>query len=311
MSAQLRPLERPAHPVRRSRGFRHALVRLGTLVRYRFFLYAGLMPYLLGAAWAYGAEHEFHPAIFWIGLGGVALSVVGVEAFNEYFDSRLGTDRVFNPADVPPMSVGVFWLGTAAFGGAFAVGVYLTLLYGAPVLAFAALGGLAAVFYAAPPMRWSYRGLGELAIGLAYGPWLTLGSVYLQTRTLPGGAWWASSVPALLIMALAVANAIPDYHQDRLVGKRNWCVRLGRRRAVWLYLGLASAGLLAATAGVAAGAFPAACLASLLAVPLLIGSARRARHSYERPREFAPAIRGIVACYLVTVTLFAAGIALA
>ena len=28
------------------------LVRVFSMVRYRFFLYAGLLPYLLGAAWA-------------------------------------------------------------------------------------------------------------------------------------------------------------------------------------------------------------------------------------------------------------------
>ena len=32
------------------------------------------------------------------------LAVIGVEAFNEYFDSRMGTDRVFNSEDLPPMS---------------------------------------------------------------------------------------------------------------------------------------------------------------------------------------------------------------
>src|SRR5215469_2858068 len=32
-------------------------------------------------------------------------------------------------------------------------------------------------------------------------------------------ALYASRVPGFLIMALAVVNAIPDYHQDRLVGK--------------------------------------------------------------------------------------------
>ena len=77
-------------------------------------------------------------------------------------------------------------------------------------------------------------------------------------------------------MSLAVVNAIPDFHQDRLVGKRNLVVRLGRRRAVWLYLGLAAAGLLVAVTGVAAGVFPLSCLAALLALPLLVTSARRA-----------------------------------
>lgn len=288
-------------PVRR-------LLRIVSMVRYRFFLYAGLLPYLLGAAWAHAITRTFDTAIFWIALGGVVLAVIGVEAFNEYFDSRLGTDRVFNPQDAPPMSAGVFWLGAAAFASALGVGAYLTARCGWPVLVFAVLGGMAAIFYAAPPIRWAYRGLGELTIGLSYGPWLVLGSVYLQTRTVSWGALWASLVPGLSIMALAVVNAIPDFHQDRLVGKRNLVVRLGRRRAVGLYLSLATASFVVAIAGVGAGVFPAACLASLLAVPLLIASARRAIGTYEIPRQFAAAIRSIVACYLLGVSLFTLGI---
>ncbi len=278
------------------------------MVRYRFFLYAGLMPYLLGAVWAYATRRAFDAPIFWGALGGVALAVVGVEAFNEYFDSRLGSDRVFNPEDAPPMSVGVFWLGVAAFGLAFTIGSYLTVRRGWPVLGFAALGGIAAIFYAAPPIRWAYRGFGELVIGLAYGPWLVLGSVYLQTRTLSREPLLASLVPGLLIMSLAVVNAIPDFQQDRLVGKRNLVVRLGRRRAVWLYLTLAGAGLLVACGGALFGEFPPACLAVLLAVPMLTASGRLAIGTYQLPRQFAPAIRSIVGCYVLAVSLFAAGI---
>lgn len=275
------------------------------MIRYRFFLYAGLLPYLLGAAWAYGVTGVFVAEIFWLGLLGVLFAVVGVEAFNEYFDSRMGTDRVFNPDDLPPMSDWVLWLGIAAFAGALAAGIYLTLRVGWPILGFALLGGAAAIFYVAPPIRWAYRGLGELVIGLSYGPWMVLGSLYLHTGRLSWPALWASLLPGLLIMALAVVNAIPDFHQDRLVGKRNLVVRVGRRRAVWLYTGLAAAGLATPAIGVVAGVFPAACLLSLLALPLLIMSARSALRAYESPREMVPAARDMVACYLLAVALFA------
>jgi 1,4-dihydroxy-2-naphthoate octaprenyltransferase len=280
------------------------------LVRYRFFLYAGLLPYLLGAAWAYGIMGVFDAPIFWSGFAGVVLAVIGVEAFNEYFDARMGTDRVFNPDDAPPMTAWVLALGIAAFACALAVGVYLSFRDGWPILAFAALGGAAAIFYVAPPIRWAYRGLGELVIGLSYGPWMVLGSLYLHTGTLSWGALLASLVPGLLIMALAVVNAIPDFHQDRLVGKRNLVVRLGRRRAVRLYLALASGALSLIILGVIAGAFPKACLAALAALPLLVASAWRARHTFESPRQFVPAIRSIVSCYMVAVSLFTAGIVL-
>jgi 1,4-dihydroxy-2-naphthoate octaprenyltransferase len=286
------------------------LFRILSLVRYRFFLYAGLVPYLLGAAWAFRIDGRIDGFLFWSGFGGVGLAVVGVEAFNEYFDSRMGTDRVFDSRDLPPMSDWVLWLGVASFAAALAIGVYLAAQAGWATLSFAGLGGLAAVFYVAPPIRWAYRGMGELVIALSYGPWMVLGSLYLQAHRITGGALLASLVPGFLIMALAVVNAIPDFHQDRLVGKRNLCVRLGRQRAVWLYLTLASAGLLVVVGGVAAGAFPLACLSALLAVPLLIGSGRQAVGTFNTPRLFVPAIRDIVSCYLVAVTLFTAAIAL-
>jgi 1,4-dihydroxy-2-naphthoate octaprenyltransferase len=284
------------------------LLRVVAMVRYRFFLYAGLLPYLLGAAWAYAMAGTIDIAMFWSGLAGVVLAVIGVEAFNEYFDARMGTDRVFNPKELPVISDTVFWLGVVAFAVAFAVGIYLTLRIGWPILVFALLGGAAAIFYEAPPIRWSYRGLGELVIALSYGPWMVLGSLYLHTRSVSWPAFYASLVPGLLIMSLAVVNAIPDFHQDRLVGKHNLVVRLGRRRAVWLYLGLAALALCVVIAGVMTRLFPVATLGALLSLPMLAISARRASGTFETPRLFVPAIRSIVACYVVAVLLFALGI---
>jgi 1,4-dihydroxy-2-naphthoate octaprenyltransferase len=250
----------------------------------------------------------FDAGLFWSGLGGVVLAVIGVEAYNEYFDARMGTDRVFNPKDLPPITKSVLWIGSVAFATALAVGVHLTMLRGWPILAFTLGGGMAAIFYEAPPVRWVYRGMGETVIALAYGPWMVLGSLYLQTATLQWGALLASLVPGLVIMALAVANAVPDFHQDRLVGKRNLVVRVGRRRAVWLYGTLAGTGIAVVPFGVAAGLFPVDCLAAMLALPLLISSLRCARQHAETPRKFLPAMRDLVQCYVAAVTLFTLGL---
>jgi 1,4-dihydroxy-2-naphthoate octaprenyltransferase len=297
----------PPSPLGEGEGQRSAgerLWRIFSLIRYRFFLFAGLLPYLLGAAWAFSIAGRFDAAIFWSGLGGVVLSVIGVEAFNEYFDARMGTDRIFNPADVPPIARAVFWIGVVAFAAALAVGAYLAWRVGWPILVFALLGGAAAIFYEAPPIRWVYRGLGEAMIGLAYGPWMVLGSVYLHTQTLPWPLAAASLVPAGLIMALAVVNAIPDFHQDRLVGKRNLVQRVGRERAVHLYVGLAGLGLTVIPVGVLAGVFPAASLLGLLAVPWVVASGRHARLHAAAPRQFLPAMRHMVIAYLVATALF-------
>lgn len=287
------------------------VLKVASLVRYRFFLYAGLLPYLLGAAWAYGMEGTFDARVFWLGFLGIFLSVVGVESFNEYFDARMGTDRVFNPSDDEYIPEWMFWLGVAAFALAASIGFTLAWSGGWPVVMYTLLGGAAAVWYVGPPVRWVYRGLGETVIGLSYGPWMTLGSLYLHTHRHSNSALLASLVPGLLITALAVVNNIPDYHQDRLVGKRNLVVRLGRRGGMLLYLALAAAGLLVVVGGALAGVFPkASLLAAAAGLPLLAASGRHAWTTYDTPRRFIPAVKNIVLCYAVATTVFTLTLAL-
>lgn len=281
------------------------VLKVASIVRYRFFLYAGLLPYLMGAAWAYGVEGEFRTGIFWTGLFGIFLSVVGVESFNEYFDAKMGTDRVFNPSDDEYIPEWMFTLGVAAFALAAAIGFYLAWEGGWPIVMYTLLGGAAAVWYVGPPVRWVYRGLGELVIGLSYGPWMTLGALHLHTRRFSWGALAASAIPGLLIMGLAVVNNIPDFHQDRLVGKRNLVVRLGRRGGMFLYLALTAVGLSMAVIGSAAGVFPKwAWLAALAGLPFWAASARAAWTTYDTPRQFIPAVKNIVLCYLVGTGVF-------
>ena len=288
----------------------NVVMKVASVVRYRFFLYAGLLPYLLGAGWAYGVEKMFRPGVFWLGLLGIFLSVVGVESFNEYFDAKMGTDRVFNPNDDEYIPEWMLPLGVAAFALAAGIGFFLAWQGGWPIVLYTLLGGAAAVWYVGPPVRWVYRGLGEAVIGLSYGPWMTLGSVHLHTHVFSWGALLASLVPGLLIMSLAVVNNIPDFHQDRLVGKKNLVVRLGRQNGRVLYLALSLAGLAVAVLGVCLDIFPrAALLAAAGGLPLWWGSLKSGRDTWDTPRLFVPAVRRIVQCYALTTAAFALAVA--
>lgn len=261
-------------------------------IRYRFFLFAGLLPYLLGAAWAYGQQGAFDAGRFGLGLLGVFFAIVGVECFNEYFDSRLGTDRVFNPDDEPPISDAVLYAGSAAFACAAGCGVVLLLQVSWPIAVCALWGALAAIFYVGPPFRWAYLGLGETVIGLSYGPAMTLGSVLLHTRVLTPQAVVVAFIPGLLVMALAVVNNIPDFHQDRLVGKRNLVVRWGRRGGVVIY------GVLAFGALGLCALLPLGWIVALAAAPMVVVGIRRGLTTHDNPRAFIPAVRLMVLTYL-------------
>jgi 1,4-dihydroxy-2-naphthoate octaprenyltransferase len=282
------------------------VMKVASVVRYRFFLYAGLLPYFLGGAWAYGIEKTFKPGTFLLGLFGIFLSVVGVESFNEYFDAKMGTDRVFNPDAEEYIPEWMLYLGIAAFTLAAGIGLWLARQGGWPIVLYTLLGGAAAVWYVGPPIRWVYRGLGETVIGLSYGPWMVLGSLHLHTHRFSWGALLASLVPGLLIMALATVNNIPDFHQDRLVGKKNLVVRLGRKNGRVLYLALSALGLLIIPAGIVLGVFPKLTFIAMLAgLPLWFMSLRAGASTWDTPRLFMPAIRSIVQCYALTTALFA------
>jgi len=272
------------------------------LIRYRFFLFAGLLPYFLGQAIAINVQWKLNWANFWWGFAGIFLVLVAVELFNEYFDAKEGGDRIFSQQQ-PEIPDWFFKLGILALGLAFIVGLYLTLQTGWPVLLFSFLGFLGAYFYVGPPIKWAYRGFGEIVIGLCYGPFMLLGSYYIQTQRIDFVPFFVSIISGLSVFCLAVLNEIPDYYQDMLVGKRNLVVRLGKQRAI-LLLKSGLAGVFALLAlGIILKMIPVLAIATLMILPWLLKSIKIAEKNYDNPRAFLSAVNTVVVTHVV-ITVF-------
>lgn len=271
-------------------------------IRYRFLLFAGLLPYGLGIVLAFHLEQQFNLALFLMGLSGLLFALIGVEAFNEFFDWRFGSDRVFqlNPK---PVTTRTFLIGLAAFSVAGLMAILLTLKLGIAIIIISFMGFLAALFYLAPPLKLAYRGWGEVVIALSYGPLMMLGSYYLQTKHLDSRPLIISVIPALLLFAISIMNEVPDYLQDRIVGKRNICVRLGREKVIRLYglvLILFYALLLG---GLISKNLPPLTWLGLICVPISLVSYTTARQSYENPQRFISAIRCSIIQYLIIISV--------
>ena len=271
------------------------------LIRYRFFLFAGMLPYLLGQAVAFGLHKSLRWNLSLWGFAGIFLVLVAVELFNEYFDAKTGGDRIFSPGDIT-IPAYFFPLGLLAVALAFIVGVYLTLQTGWPILLFSFLGFLGAYFYVGPPIRWAYRGFGELTIGFCYGPFMVLGSYYLQTRTIEFATFFVSVIGGLSIFCLSVLNEIPDYYQDMLVGKRNLVVRLGRQRAVRLLESCLAGVFLLLVLGVVLGVVPLFAIAAVVTLPWIWKSMTRIHRDYDNPKVFLFAVNTIVITHVVVVS---------
>lgn len=105
------------------------------------------------------------------------------------------------------------------------------------------LGLFLGYFYTARPFRLvSRRGLGELAVFLAFGPLLTLGSGFAissETITLFSSEFYillSLGVPfGFLTTNILYINQFPDADSDVLTGKNHLVVTLGKKIARWGY----------------------------------------------------------------------------
>ena len=276
------------------------LFRLIKLFRYRFLLIAGLFPYGLGAAIAFHSEDQFNPFLFLVGFLGLLFVLIGVEAFNEFFDWRIGTDRIFqlNPK---PVTNATFLVGIVAFFIAFIVAIFLTLELGFAILIFSLLGFFAALFYLAPPVKLAYRGFGEIIIALSYGPFMMLGSYYVQSQRIDILPLFVSVIPALFLFAISILNEVPDYFQDRLAGKRNICVRIGQKNVMRLYAGIMILFYLVLLVGLLLGKFPAFAWLVLACLPMFFMSYTIGMRTYGNPHRFVSAIRYMIIHYVIVI----------
>jgi 1,4-dihydroxy-2-naphthoate octaprenyltransferase len=173
----------------------------------------------------------------------VALALqIGTNYANDYSDGIRGTDaervgpiRLVGQSLASPRSVRAAALASFALGGA--AGLVLCALSSwwllVPGLAAVAAGWL----YTGGPRPYGYLGLGELFVFVFFGLFATVGSAFVQHGQLNALAWITAVAVGLLATALLEANNLRDIDGDQLSGKRTLAVRLGRRRAGWLYVG--------------------------------------------------------------------------
>ena len=278
-----------------------------------------IFPALLGSIIAWSRFREFNGWYFLLVIVGVTVHHIGLNMIDDVFDYLHAADRLHcedkNPYTggsgvLPGGLLAVRHILSAAifcYLVGIVIAIYLTFCVGWPVLIFGVIGVFSSVFYTMPPIRYGYRGFGELSLLINFGPVICLGAFYVQARSIALEPFVISLVPGFLMWSMIVINEIPDYEEDRQSGKLNLVARVGRKRGVALYV----AGLICAYGTMLLSAFfritSLSVLLGLLTVPVAYGSFRILQDHYMDKIKMAPANLATIQVHALTMACLIIG----
>ena len=174
-------------------------------------------------------------------------------------------------------------------------GVILLIEKGPMILAFGIAGVLLAILYSLGPVKLASIGLGETAVGIAFGVIPVTGAAWLQSGNIDQTVVIFSLPIALWVTAILLINEVPDIAADSASGKRTLPVRFGLKATSVFYFCLHLSSVIATAWLAFEGALPM--LAPVVPVALLVLAAKA--HAFLRHRgyvtpedikELAPAV---------------------
>jgi 1,4-dihydroxy-2-naphthoate octaprenyltransferase len=259
------------------------------------FLTATIVPVILGILIA-ASDGAFDLLTAVLTVVGASFVQLAINVSNDVFDTTQGADD----ANVTPTQFSggsrvvqyglvtfrqMATLAFAFFVAAGLVGLLLLALRGSPaLLAIGVVGFIVGLGYTAPPLKLVYRGLGEIAVAVGFGPLMLLGAYVVQTRGSLAVEPFVASLPIALLIALVLyVNEIPDRRGDARAGKRTLPVRFGQRTIVTGYRLVVAAAFAVLVAGVAVGLLPIPALLMLLTLPLALRVERGLAPNYDNP----------------------------
>ena len=288
------------------------------------FLSATWIPIIASLVWGI---HEDLITMKWttfvfVFLGGSFLHLAA-NTYNDYFDWTSGTDQINNDYFLQlsggsrAIELGLisekqlFKLATSFvfLAGLMGLGVMSTLGDNKLELFYYGLAGaFSAYFYTGYPLRLVARkGIGEILIGLNYGPLMTMGTVFAMSGTHNWDAFLFGLPLGILTTAILWINQFPDRDSDEIAGKNHLVVVLGLEKASWGYLLLMISAFSSIYLLYNYNIIQQGALLSLLALPVALYFSYKVITSYNT-RELAIANWGTIGIHSITGILMILGL---
>lgn len=245
-----------------------------------------VIPPMVAAGAAWQATGQLAAVRFFLTLAGLVIVQAGINLQNDYFDAQTGVDEAKEESFVRVWNSPLLVLVAFSIAFSLAIGIFIYLqaaLGGIGLLVIVVTGGLLGFFYSAPPLRLSYRGLGELTTFVCFGPLAVLGAYYVQTEEISLQPFLLSIPIGFLTIAILYIHHFPQEETDQEHGKRTLVVRLGRRRAARLFPLFIAVPYIFVAVLAAIGALPLGTLLFLATAPVAVKMSLQMVTSVSRP----------------------------
>jgi len=285
------------------------------------FLSATWIPIIASVVWGL---HEGLITMDWttftlVFLGGSFLHLAA-NTYNDYFDWTSGTDQINNDYFLQlsggsrAIELGLitekqlFKLATTFLALAGLAGLVIMLDGKIDLLYYGLAGAFSGYFYTGYPLRLVARkGIGEILIGLNYGPLMTMGTIFAMTGIHSWNAFLFGIPLGILTTAILWINQFPDTKSDEIAGKNHLVVVLGLEKASWGYLILMLAAFGSIYALYMYDIVEQGALLSLLGLPVALYYSYQVIKKYNT-RELAGANWGTIGIHAITGILLIIGL---
>ncbi|KYC46650.1 MAG: Digeranylgeranylglyceryl phosphate synthase [Candidatus Methanofastidiosum methylothiophilum] len=210
------------------------------ITRFQFYPMTWLA-YTVGSLCSFKVLNNFDLTTYILGYVALFLIEFATVVSNEYFDYE--TDKINNnysqfTGGSRMIVEGKITLNQAknsiliAFVLVFLLGTILTSKYNIYTFFILSAGALLGLGYTVPPFKLSYRGLGEIDVGVTHSFYIVLAGFLLQSPTFNLSLPLILAIPLFFaIFGAIILGGFPDYESDKETGKRTLTVILGKRNA--------------------------------------------------------------------------------
>ncbi len=208
-----------------------------------------ITPALLAIAMASNGAY-FSWALALVALFGVIFAHLALNLSDDYFDYKNGDcnrrakaskGMRVRVAKCEYLSQGKATLNqlllaiTVFFILAFICGGIIIWFRGWNITFLVLVAGILGLGYSFPWLRFSYRGLGELVVGVMFGPLLMIGVYFASSGVFDGPVLFVSIAVGLLVTNIVYSHSILDVECDKSIDKVTFAQILGTKKKMLFF----------------------------------------------------------------------------